>query len=185
MNRFLTRAIATGATLSALVVAPVFLSSGQANAAPLATQPTGTNASYIGAGISAGVTNGGNPGGDDDAKFGGNVQGRFAIPNTPISARGAILFSDESAALMPMISYDVPVTNNANVYLGAGYSFVTENGFPTPLGNKDAVVLTTGAEAQVSRNIVVYGDAKWGIDAYKDSSADAVSLQTGVAYRFN
>jgi len=40
----------------------------------------------------------------------------------------AILFNDESAALMPMISYDVPVTNNANIYLGAGYSFVTGNG---------------------------------------------------------
>jgi len=38
---------------------------------------------------------------------------------------------------------------------------VTGNGKLTSLGNKDAVVLTTGAEAQVSRNIVVYGDAKW------------------------
>ena len=185
MNRFFKSAITTVSTLTALVVAPVFLSSGQANAASLATQPTGTNASYLGAGISVGVTDSGNISDDADADFGGNVQGRFAIPNTPVSARGAILFTDESAALMPMISYDIPVTNNANVYLGAGYSFVTEDDRPTPLGNKDAVVLTAGAEAQVSRNIVVYGDAKWGIDGYKDSSADPVSLQTGVAYRFN
>ena len=185
MNRFFKSAITTVSALSALVFAPVFLSSGQANAAQLATQPTGTNASYLGAGISVGVTNSGNPGDDGDADFGGNVQGRFAIPNTPVSARGAILFNDESAALMPMISYDVPVTNNANIYLGAGYSFVTGNGKLTPLGNKDAVVLTAGSEAQVSRNIVVYGDAKWGINAYEDSSAEPVSLQAGVAYRFN
>lgn len=184
MKRFLQGALTISA-LSALVFAPVFLSAGQANAAPLATQPTGTNASYLGVGLSVGVTNGGNPGDDDDAQFGGNAQGRFAIPNTPLSARGAVLFTDKSAALMPMISYDVPVTNNANVYLGAGYSFVTNDGKPTPLGNQDAVVLATGVEAQVSRNIVVYGDAKLGIDAYKDSSGEAVSLQTGVAYRFN
>jgi hypothetical protein len=31
---------------------------------------------------------------------------------------------------------------------------------------------------------VIYGDANWGIDAYKDSDADAVSLQTGLGYRF-
>ena len=183
MKRFLQGAVTT-ISVSALVIAPVLLSSGQAIAAPLATQPTGTNASYLGAGISVGVTNGGNSGNDDDAQFGGNVQGRFAIPNTPLSARGAVLFTDKSAALMPMISYDVPVTNNANIYLGAGYSFVTNDG-TTPLGNKDAVVIATGVEAQMSKNIVVYGDAKLGIDAYRDSSGEAVSLQTGVAYRFN
>jgi len=49
---------------------------------PSCYQPTGTNASYLGAGISVGVTNSGNPGDDGDADFGGNVQGRFAIPNT-------------------------------------------------------------------------------------------------------
>jgi len=37
-------------------------------------QPTGTNASYLGAGISVGVTNSGNPGDDGDADFGGNVK---------------------------------------------------------------------------------------------------------------
>lgn len=177
MKRFLKGALKISA-LSALVVAPVLLLSGEAFA-----QPTGTNASYLGGGISAGVTNGGKTG--DAATFGGNIQGRVAIPNTPLSARGAILFSDETSAIMPMVSYDVPVRNNANVYLGAGYSFVEENGKPTPLGNKDAVVLTTGVEAEVARNIIVYSDAKLGIDAYEDSPASAVSFQAGAAYRFN
>ena len=167
-------------SVSALVFAPIFLPLEKAFA-----QPTGTRASYLGGGIAVGVTNGGVPGDNDDDKFGGNIQGRFAIPNAPVSARGAFLFSGESAAIMPMISYDIPVTNNANVYLGAGYSFVTEEGKPSPLGNTDAVVLATGVEAEVNRNIVVYGDAKWGIDAYENSSADAVSLQVGAAYRFN
>lgn len=162
--------------LSALLIAPV-LSAGTASA-----RPSGTRASYLGAGISTGVTNGGQTG--DAAKFGGNIQGRLAIPNTPISARGAILFSNETSAIMPIISYDVPVTNRANVYLGAGYSFVEANGKPTPLGNKDSVVLTTGLETEVTKNIMFYTDAKLGIKAYENSSASAVSLQAGAAYRF-
>jgi len=38
---------------------------------------------------------------------------------------------------MPMISYDVPVTNNANIYLGAGY-FCDGEWKTNPLGNKDS-----------------------------------------------
>ncbi|WP_250121728.1 porin family protein [Chroococcidiopsis sp. CCMEE 29] len=158
--------------LSALVIAPVFLLAGAASA-----QPTGTNASYLGAGLSVGVT--------EDAKFGGNIQGRLAIPNTPVSARGAILFSDKTSAIMPIVSYDVPITNNANAYLGAGYSFVEARGQSTPLGNKNAVVLTTGVEAELRRNIVLYGDAKVGINAFENNSGSAVSFQAGAGYRFN
>lgn len=177
MKRFLKAAV-TVSTLSTLVVVPVFMSAGEASA-----RPTGTNASYLGAGISISATNNGKT--SDDAGFGGNIQGRVAIPNTPISARGAILFNDQTSAIMPIVSYDVPITNSANVYLGAGYSFVEEDGELSPLGSKDAVVLTTGVEAEVRRNIVLYGDAKLGIDAYEDSSGSAVSFQLGAAYRFN
>ncbi len=180
----LFKSVLTLSTLSALVFAPVLLPARKASAQS-ASQPTGTNASYLGGGISAGVTNGGSPIYDDDAQFGGNVQGRFAIPNTPISARGALLFGGDTVAVMPMLSYDVPVTNNANVYLGAGYSFVGDKGESTPLGNKNAPVLTAGVESQITDKIVLYGDAKLGIDAYEDSSNSAVSLQAGAAYRFN
>lgn len=167
----------TLSALSILVAAPMFLSAEKASA-----QPTGTNANYIGGGIAAGVTNGGQTG--DAATFGGNIQGRYVIPNTPVSARGAILFSDETSAIMPIISYDLPVTNNTNIYLGGGYSFVEQNGRPSPLGNKNSVVLTTGVETQVARNIVLYSDAKLGIRAYENSPASAVSFQAGAAYRF-
>lgn len=176
MKRFLTK-VAAFSTLSVLASAPIFMSAGQAFA-----QPIGTKANYIGAGIAAGVTNGGNAG--DAAKFGGNIQGRYAIPKTPLSARGAILFSNETSAIMPILSYDIPVTNRANFYIGAGYSFVEKNGKITPLGNKDAVVLTTGVETEVTRNIMLYSDAKLGINAYQNNSAPAVSLQAGAAYRF-
>lgn len=176
MKRAFKSVVALSA-LAATAIAPVLLSAGSASA-----KPAGTDANYVGAGVAAGITNGGQQG--DAATFGGNIQGRFAVPNTPVSVRGAVLFSDETSAIMPMVSYDVPVTNNANVYVGAGYSFVEEDGKPTPLGNSNAPVVAVGAEAQFGQSIVVYGDTKVGIEAYENSPASAVSIQGGVGVRF-
>ncbi len=168
-----------------LAVASILASTGIAEAQPIQSQSIqekGMTGSYVGAGVSAGVTNGGQN--NDAATFGGNVQGRYAIPKSQVSVRGAALFGGDSTAIMPMLTLDAPIAKNTNVYLGGGYSFQTNEGHASQLGNKNAPVVTLGAESEVARNVVVYGDAKWGIDAYKNSSADAVSLQTGVGYRF-
>lgn len=176
MKRSLKSALKVSA-LSVCAIAPIALSAGMVSA-----QPTGMTGHYVGAGLAAGVTNGGQQA--DAANLGGNIQGRIDIPNAPVSVRGAILWNDETTAIMPIATFDVPITNRANVYVGAGYSFVEENGKPTPLGNQDSFVVTAGAEAGVSKDIVVYGDAKLGTDAYQNSSASAVSLQAGVGVRF-
>lgn len=170
------------AATAALAVSSIVASAGIASAQPVELQQKGMNGSYVGAGVSAGVTNGGQQ--EDAATFGGNVQGRYAIPKSQVSVRGAALFGGNSAALIPMVTIDAPVAKNTNVYLGGGYSFQTDEGKASQLGNKNAPVVTLGAESEVARNTVIYGDAKWGIDAYKNSSADAVSLQAGVGYRF-
>jgi hypothetical protein len=167
-------------TLSALVatvIAPVLLSAGGASA-----QDKGTDANYFGAGVSAGVTNGGETG--DAATLGGNLSGRLTTPQVPVSVRGSVLFTDETSAIIPTVSYDLPVAKNTNLYVGAGYSFVQEKGKPTPLGNQNAPVVTVGAETQVGQNIVIYGDSKLGINAYQDSSASAVSFQAGAGFKF-
>ena len=166
----------TASVLSTLIVTSVVLSSGTAVAQP------GTDASYIGAGIAAGVTNGERN--NDDAVFGGNVQGRYAIPEQPVSLRGAVLFGGDATAIVPTVTYDVPITEKTNMYIGAGYSFVTDDNHASQLGNRNAAVTTLGTESEVDKNIVVYGDAKWAIDAYENSPADAVSIQAGVGYRF-
>ena len=171
------KSLITLSALAATVIAPALLSAGSASA-----KPVGTDANYIGAGVSAGVTNGGQTG--DAATFGGNIQGRFTTQKAPVSVRGAVIFSEETSAIIPMVSYDVPVTNNANVYVSAGYSFVESNGKPTPVGNQDAPVIAVGAEAQVGQNIVVYGDTKLGINAYQNSPASAVSFQAGAGFKF-
>jgi len=167
------KSLVAGSAMAAAFVAPLFLSAGSASAQPLVG---GMSGSYIGAGISAGVTG--------DSEFGGNVQGRFDLPVAPVSVRGAALISDGGAALMPIVTYDLPVAPRTNLYIGGGYSFVTDEGSETPLGNRNAPVLTAGAETAVTRNIVIYGDAKVGIDAFEDSSDAAVSLQLGAGYRF-
>jgi hypothetical protein len=172
--------IATISTLSCLALIPNLLIPQSSLA--LNDGEKGTKGSYLGAGISAGVTNGGQDG--DAATLGGNIQARLAIPNAPISVRGAVLFSGENSAIIPMISYDLPITNSANAYFGVGYSFTVEDGKPTPLGNSDSVVLSLGGEVEVANRVMIYGDTKFGIKAYENSPASALSLQTGVAYRF-
>jgi hypothetical protein len=166
------KSIVTISALFALVASPI-LGAKSASANP---------ESYVGAGVSAGLTNGGQDG--DAATLGGNIQGRYALPNAPISVRGAVIYSDETSAIMPIVSYDVPVNDRVNVYAGGGYSMVESDGKPTPMGNKDSVVLTTGVEAKVTRDIVLYGDAKLGLDAYKDSPASALSVNVGAGYAF-
>lgn len=173
------KSLLTLCALSATAIAPFLLSVGSVSA-----QPKGTDASYIGAGISAGVTNGGSTIGGDAAEINGNIQGRVAVPKVPVSARGAVIFSNDTSAIIPQVTYDIGVAKNTNVYVGGGYSFVESNGKPTAIGNKNAPVVTIGAESKVTDNIVIYGDAKAGINAYKDSSASSVSFQAGAGFQF-
>jgi hypothetical protein len=171
------KSIATLSTVSALVVAPLFMGAGSASA-----QPVRFDGSYVGAGVAAGVTNGGRD--NDAATIGGNVQGRFAVPNAPVSVRGAVLFNNKNSTVVPTLSYDLPVSKNTNVYAGAGYSFVQNDGKSSQLGNKDAAVLQLGVESEVAKGVVVYSDAKYGINAYQGSNAGALSLQAGAGLRF-
>ncbi|MEH2372268.1 hypothetical protein [Nostoc sp.] len=162
---------------SFLAVASIVFSGGIASA-----QTAGTNGNYIGAGIAVGATSGGQ--GNDEAQVGGNIQGRYAVPKTPLSLRGSVLYGGDAAAIMPIVTYDAPIAKNTNVYFGGGYSFVTDEGQKTPLGNQNAPVVTLGIESEVSNNVIAYGDTKWGIGAYRNSDADALSFQAGLGYRF-
>ena len=178
MKRLLKSFMAISAS-SSLIIAPFFLSAGQASA----EIKKGTDASYIGAGVGAGVTSGGQ-GINDNATFGGNVTGRVKIENTPFSARGNVLWSDKTSAIIPELSVDVPIANKTNAYLTGGYSFVEKDGLPTSIGNKDSVVVGAGVESEVANNFLVYTNAKVGIGAYQNSDTPAVSINGGLGYRF-
>jgi opacity protein-like surface antigen len=178
MKRFL-KCCVTVSALSSLVAAPVILSAGQASALPA---QRGTDASYVGAGVAAGVTNGGQNG--DAATFGGNIAGRVKLGNTPFSARGQVNFSDQTSAIIPYVSADVPIARGTNAYVGAGYQFVEQQGKPTPSGNKNGVAVVAGVESEVTKNVLLYTNVTTGINAYKDSPASAVSINGGVGFKF-
>lgn len=151
------------------------------------TNQKGFGGAYIGAGPAAIITNGGQA--NTSALMGGNIQGRIQIPTTPVSARASVQFGANNAAIVPMVTYDLPVATNTNVYVGAGYSFVeNKESFgvkrPTPMGNKNAPVVVVGAEHSLTRDFVVYGDMKLGIKAYENSPASAVNFTAGAGYRF-
>lgn len=166
--------------LSTLALLPIVLSGGSASAQP----KTGTNATYVGAGISAGVTNGGQNA--DAATFGGTIQGRLPVGTSQFSVRGAVHFTDATSTVMPIVTYDVPISNKANAYVGGGYGFhqAADGTQPTSFGNKDAPVVAVGVESQVGENVIVFSDAKVGIKPYQNSNASSVSLQVGAGYRF-
>lgn len=106
------------------------------------------------------------------------------LGNTPFSARGNVLWSDKTSAIIPELSLDVPIANRTNAYLTGGYSFVEKDGSPTPIGNRDSVVLGAGVESEIANNFLVYTNAKVGLGAYQNSDASAVSINGGIGYRF-
>lgn len=174
----LLKSLVTISAFSSLVITPAFLTVGKV----AAQTQKGTDASYVGIGIAAGVTNGGQN--NDAATFGGNITGRVKLGKTPLSARGNVLWGDETTAIIPELSVDVPIANKTNAFITGGYSFVEEDGKPSPLGNRDAVVLGAGVESEVAKNVLVYTNAKVGLRAYQNSSASAVSINGGIGYRF-
>lgn len=172
------KSLMTISALSSFLIAPILLNPSQASAE---TQK-GTNASYVGAGLAAGVTNGGEN--NDAANLGGNITGRVKLGNTPFSARGNVLWNDQTTAITPEVSVDVPIAKGTNAFVTGGYSFVEKNGSPTPIGNRDAVVVGAGIESEVANNFLIYTNAKVGLSAYQNSPASAVSINGGIGYRF-
>ncbi|MEA5565196.1 hypothetical protein [Anabaena sp. UHCC 0399] len=172
------KSLVTISAFSSVIMTAFVVNAGQAAAEP----QKGTDASYVGAGIAAGVTNGGQN--NDAANFGGNLTGRVKLGNTPFSARGNVLWNDETTAIIPEVSFDVPIANRTNAFVTGGYSFVEKNGLPSPLGNRESVVLGAGVESEVANNFLVYTNAKVGLRAYQDSPASAVSINGGIGYRF-
>lgn len=169
--------------LSIVVMGASIIASGAANAADPITGKQGVTTNYIGATAGGSFNTIEN---SDQSVFAGGLQARITTPNAPISLRGAALFNDKAAALVPEITYDLAVTDNANIYLGGGYSFITKENELTALGNRNAPVITLGGEMQLRNNVVIFGNGKMGINAYENTKNDelAFSIQAGAAFSF-
>lgn len=110
-----------------------------------------------------------------------HLQGRIDLPNSQLSVRGTVVMGEQVESVTPVLSYDLPVGANTNVYAGAGYAIV-QPGQQTPVGDRDGVVLTTGVETSVSRQVIVYGDMRYQPNAAVGS--DAMQWHVGIGHRF-
>lgn len=164
--------------LSALAIAPVLLSVNGASA-----QDKGAPGSYVGAGVTYGITNGGV--GENTNNINGNIVGRIAVPKTQFSVRGQVTYTDKTSTITPTLTYDLPVANNTNVIVGAGYSLTQKDATTTTAqGNKDHVNLTVGAERQFGQNLVGYGKVDVGIKAFQNSNTPSVAPSVGLGLKF-
>ncbi|NJR49129.1 MAG: porin family protein [Leptolyngbyaceae cyanobacterium CSU_1_3] len=133
--------------------------------------------SYVGVGASFGLTRAEN----DDRKVSGVIAGRYKFLRAPISLRGQVLIGD-GVALVPTVSYDIPLNWQADVYIGAGASIPIDSN--TPIGNQTSFALQPGIDyALPNSDLVLFGNAIIAFDGYKRGGA-ATSLQGGVGIRF-
>jgi hypothetical protein len=145
-------------------------------------QLVGTDASYLGAGINGGLTSGATAA--EQSKSGGSLYGRLAIPQSKFSARGGVTFTDKISAVTPKVTYDIGVAPGTNIFIGGGYNFVSDRNTNTPLGNKSTPVISLGAESQLANNVVIFGGADLGLNAYENTNNSSISLQGGAGFRF-
>ena len=147
------------------------------------TQPALAQAaygSYIGVGPSVSLTE--NLAGEG-RQVGGVVAVRYKLLEVPFSLRTQA-FIGANTAVVPTVSYDIPLNWQADAYLGAGVVFAGGD-TPSPLGNQISFALQPGIDYVLpNSNTVIFGNAVIAFDAYRNGGGNAVSVQGGVGLRF-
>ncbi|MBD0269901.1 MAG: hypothetical protein ICV77_16615 [Cyanobacteria bacterium Co-bin8] len=139
--------------------------------------------SYVGVGGAVGLTNDAATGRGNN--FSGVLAGRYRFLTMPISLRGQAFLFGGNFAVVPTVSYDVPLNWNLDAYLGAGVSFAGGGDTPSPVGNQTAFVLQPGVDYMFpNSNLVAFGNAIFAFDAYREGSNMAISVQGGVGIQF-
>lgn len=155
-----------------------------ANPAPASAQAA--YGSYIGVGAAFGLTHGNENAGEDQTNS-AVVSFRYNILRAPISVRAQLLTFSDTTAFVPTVSYDIPISWQADAYLGAGVAFQDggNDHETSPIGNQTAFVLQPGVDYYFPySNMVVYGNAIIAFDAYEKGGDTAASIQTGVGIQF-
>ncbi len=149
----------------------------------LTTQPASAQAaygSYVGAGVSVGTSNGPQ---DNGRQVGGVLAARYKLLELPLSLRAQALIGS-GVAVVPTISYDIPLNWQTDAYLGVGAAFAAGDS-PSPVGDKTSFALQPGVDYVVANsNTVIFGNAIIAFDAYRNGGGTAVSVQGGVGVRF-
>ncbi len=101
----------------------------------------------------------------------------------PLSLRAQVLIGNNTA-IVPTVSYDLPLNWQADAYLGAGLVLASGGG-SSPVGDKISFALQPGIDYMIpNSNTVLFGNAIIAFDAYRDSGGTAISVQGGVGLRF-
>ncbi|MBD2277454.1 MAG: hypothetical protein HEQ13_21065 [Dolichospermum sp. DEX189] len=131
--------------------------------------------SYVGIGPTVGLT--------DGTQLGGVLAFRYKLLETPISFRTQALIG-RGTAVVPTVSYDIPLNWQTDAYLGAGL-VLTSGDTPSPVGNKISFALQPGIDYVIpNSNTVIFGNAIIAFDAYRNTGRTALSLQGGVGLKF-
>lgn len=131
--------------------------------------------SYVGIGPTVGFT--------DDSQLGGVLAFRYKLLETPISFRTQALIG-KGTAIVPAVSYDIPLNWQTDAYLGAGL-VINSSDAVSPVGNKISLALQPGIDYVIpNSNTVIFGNAIIAFDAYRNTGGTALSLQGGVGLRF-
>ncbi len=150
----------------------------------LTTTPASAQAaygSYVGVGPSFGLTEGDFA--SQDNAFGAVIAGRYKFLEAPVSLRSQVFLSDESWAVAPTASLDIPLDWQTDVYIGAGFSIVSGSQ-ATPIGDKSSFIIQPGIDHMLPQtNLVLFGNAVIAFDGYEEGGT-AASLQGGVGIRF-
>lgn len=107
---------------------------------------------------------------------------RYKVLQVPISLRAQAFLMGEGVAVVPTVSYDIPLNWQTDTYVGAGVSFA---GGDTPVGDKTGFAIQPGIDYSLPNSrLVVFGNAIIAFDAYREQGGTAFSLQGGLGLRF-
>jgi hypothetical protein len=147
---------------------------------PILTHSEPAYGSYVGVGGNLGFSQAEN---QDGNSLGGVVSVRYKLLETPISLRGQAMLGS-GQAIVPSISYDLPLNWQTDAYVGAGVALPISS-TDSPVGNKTSLVIQPGIDyALPNSNAILFGNAVVSLDAYKEGGGPAVSIQGGVGWRF-
>jgi hypothetical protein len=148
--------------------------------APAPAQSQAAYGSYIGIGPAIGLTEGNSPG--TERELSGMVSARYKFLELPISVR-AQTFIGDGVAIVPTVSYDIPLNWQTDAYVGIGAAVNLSGN--TPIGNKTGFAIQPGIDYTLpNSNLVFFGNAIISFDAYKNRGGTAASVQGGVGLRF-
>lgn len=149
---------------------------------PSFAQAQAAYGSYLGAGVSFGVSNQ-NDVLNEDSNNSGFFAVRYKFLRAPISLRTQVLVGGNGVAVVPTVSYDFPLNWQTDAYIAAGASIV--RGDKTPIGNKGSFVIQPGIDyALPNTSLSLFTNAIIAFDGYRSNNGTAASIQAGAGLRF-